>query len=562
MAFQRFGAITVFCLSVNLSTRLIVNLLNCVVLLRDSPLCSTYNDATTGKKKDRTRRSYIRGTYGSESQEETATAQPKHLRPKDGTQSIILAVFHNYYTQAKVTLAQILWVQDEGIDGYYLIADGDKNIKSNLTRLGSSREAVKNLKTRGFLVQKSFEPYSEIFRSKLGISNRGAMEVFNQAIGVKEVTDLNLFIRKHMLGPSDAVDFLDTKLIPHYRELNRCWEAIQKAEAQLKRLKPIVALYDKIVEADTTKRRLEGLKVELPNYYASEELGLRVAYDEQLEEVISKLKQKREGLKTVLENELSNKESIAVELSKDKVGSRLREIELEHQLATTLRDQKLLTLGGLKTHLTTLGKPVVMETEAQFGELRNRLLMEKGTLDGNKTTQEQKKVEHALAKEKAEQDRNRIATEAQSIRDNQVLIPVEFVMLRKAACEALEIPVEQLPFAGELMEVKSAYKEWTGAIERLLHNFGVSLLVPEDLYSQVARYINSKHLNIRFVFHRVPTNKQSVRQEILNDPRSRCKVRVSRCSSNWVAPTSDVSVRAVGRRLKRIPISQTSTKCR
>jgi len=246
---------------------------------------------------------------------------------------------------------------------------------------------------------------------------------------------------------------------------------------------------------------------------------LRLAYHEQLEEVISKLKQRRDGFKNALDQELANKESIAIELSRDKVGSRLREIELEQQLAATRRDQKLQTLGGLKTHLCTLGKQVVLETEVQFGELRKRLLMEQGTLEGNKSTHEQKKVEHALAKERAEQARTRIAVEAQSIRDNQVLIPVEFVNIRKAACEALGIAMDRLPFAGELMEVKSEFKEWTGAIERLLHNFGVSLLVPEPLYSQVAHYINSKHLNVRFVFQRVPATQQTPRQDILNDAK-------------------------------------------
>lgn len=496
----------------------------------------TYNDATTGKRKDRTRKTYIRGTYGSESQEDTATAQPKHLRPKDGTQSTILAVFHNYYTRGNVTVAQILWIQDDGIEGYYLVADGDKNIKSHLTHLGNSREAMKNLKARGFLVQKSFEPYSEIFRGKLGIPNRGAMEVFNQAIGVKEVTDLNLFIRKHMLAPSDAVDFLETKLIPHYNELNRCWETIQKAEAQLKRLIPIAAHYQKIVDAETAKKRLADLKIALPSLYAFEELGLRVAYDEELAETISKLDQKRGGLKAALEQELKNKESIAIELSRDKVGSRLREIELEREVATERRGQKLKTLEGIKTQLAVLGKPLNLETETQFSELRTKLLMEQGTLESNKTTHEQKKVEHALAKERAEQDRTRIAAETQSIRDNQVLIPVEFVMIRKAACEALNVSVEQLPFAGELMEVKPEFKEWTGAIERLLHNFGVSLLVPEGLYAQVAQYINSKHLNIRFVFHRVPSSRQAPRQDILNDPK-RVPIRLNfkeHALTDWV----------------------------
>lgn len=483
------------------------------------PASLTYNDASASKKKDRTRKTYIRGTYGSESQEDTATAQPKHLRPKDGTQSIILAVFRNYYTSAEATIAQILWVQEDDIEGYFLVADGDKTIKQHLTHLGTSKEAMKNLKARGFQVQKSFESYSETFRSKLGIPNRGAMEVFNQAIGVKEVTDLNLFIRKHMLAPSDALGFLETKLIPHYRELNRCWEAIEKAKAQLQRLTPICAHYGKIELAEAERKRLEFVKSQAPAYYAHQELGLRKAYDEQLEGSISKLQTKRDGLKTALDGELATKESIAIELSKDKVGSRLREIELEQELAAIRRDHKLQTIKGVKTHLLTLGKPVVLETESQFNDLRHKLLIEQGTLEGNKAAQEQKKVEHALAKEKAEQERKRISEEAQSIRDNQVLIPVEFVTIRKAVCEALSISPDQLPFAGELIEVKSEYKEWTGAIERLLHNFGVSLLVPESVYQQVAQYINAKHLNIRFVFHRVPASKPAVRHELLSDPK-------------------------------------------
>jgi uncharacterized protein YPO0396 len=483
------------------------------------PASLTYNDAITGKKKDRTRKSYIRGTYGSESQEDTATAQPKHLRPKDGTQSIILAVFRNYYTSAETTVAQILWVQDQDVDGYFLVADGDRSIKEHLTNLETSREVVKNLKARGFQVQKSFESYSEVFRAKLGIPNRGAMDVFNQAIGVKEVTDLNLFVRKHMLAPSDALGFLETKLIPHYRELNRCWEAIQKAEVQLKRLRPIASGYEKIVAAEREKKRLDALKREVPAYYAQRELGLRRAYDEQLEGSIAKLQEKRDGLKTALERELATRESIKVELSKDKVGSRLREIELEQELAITRRAHKLQTLNGIKAHLSTLGKPTVLESEAQFTELRHKLLMEQGTLEGNRLAQEQKKVEHALAKERAEEDRQRIGAEAQSIRDNQVLIPLEFVNIRKAVSEALGLSADQLPFAGELIEVKAEYREWTGAIERLLHNFGVSMLVPESVYRQVAQYINAKHLSIRFVFHRVPAAKQIVRLELLNDPK-------------------------------------------
>ena len=58
--------------------------------------------------------------------------------------------------------------------------------------------------------------------------------------------------------------------------------------------------------------------------------------------------------------------------------------------------------------------------------------------------------------------------------------------IREAVSAATRIPTDELPFAGELMEVKTEFREWTGAIERLLHQFGVSLLVPEKHYLSVA----------------------------------------------------------------------------
>ena len=45
-----------------------------------------------------------------------------------------------------------------------------------------------------------------------------------------------------------------------------------------------------------------------------------------------------------------------------------------------------------------------------------------------------------------------------------------------------------MPFAGELIEVRNVYADWTGAIERLLRAFGLSLLVPEQLYRPAAGF--------------------------------------------------------------------------
>ena len=91
-----------------------------------------------------------------------------------------------------------------------------------------------------------------------------------------------------------------------------------------------------------------------------------------------------------------------------------------------------------------------------------------------------------------------------------MLIPGYLQRVRDALCQATGVAEEALPFAGELIEVKPEYVEdWGGAIERLMHNFGVSLLVPERHYQQVARWINGRRLTdaagdgVRLAFQRV-----------------------------------------------------------
>ncbi|WP_241901761.1 ATP-binding protein [Vibrio breoganii] len=75
--------------------------------------------------------------------------------------------------------------------------------------------------------------------------------------------------------------------------------------------------------------------------------------------------------------------------------------------------------------------------------------------------------------------------------------------LRERLCEALEVDEETLPFVGELVQVKSSQSLWQGAIERVLHNFALSLLVPPHLYQQVSEFVENNHLGTRLVYYRI-----------------------------------------------------------
>lgn len=55
---------------------------------------------------------------------------------------------------------------------------------------------------------------------------------------------------------------------------------------------------------------------------------------------------------------------------------------------------------------------------------------------------------------------------------------------------------------------------WEGAAERLLRNLGLSLLVPDDHYVAVQRWVDQHHLRAKVVYYRIPANVRRTDDEL------------------------------------------------
>ncbi|ABM61522.1 conserved hypothetical protein [Halorhodospira halophila SL1] len=99
--------------------------------------------------------------------------------------------------------------------------------------------------------------------------------------------------------------------------------------------------------------------------------------------------------------------------------------------------------------------------------------------------------------------------ELESLRQRRSNIPARMLELRQRLCQELSLDEEAVPFAGELLQVHEQETDWEGAIERLLHNFGLSLLVPEAHYRAVAGWVDRSHLRGRLVYYRVREPRSS-----------------------------------------------------
>jgi len=81
-----------------------------------------------------------------------------------------------------------------------------------------------------------------------------------------------------------------------------------------------------------------------------------------------------------------------------------------------------------------------------------------------------------------------------SLEQRTTNLPTEQVELRGQLCGDLGFTPDDLPYAGELLDVAEEHAEWRGAAERVLRGFALSLLVRQEHYEAVTHWVNGRRL--------------------------------------------------------------------
>ena len=128
------------------------------------------------------------------------------LRTDGRSYSVILGVFAAGDTV--VTLAQVFWMKQGQAgqpDRFFVVAERELSIAEDLAGFGTEINSLRRrLRADGARVYDAFAPYGTDFRRRLGIDSAQAMDLFHQTVSMKSVSNLNDFVRSHMLEPFDA----------------------------------------------------------------------------------------------------------------------------------------------------------------------------------------------------------------------------------------------------------------------------------------------------------------------------------------------------------------------
>ena len=462
----------------------------------------SYNKAAGADSKERSLRSYVLGHYKSERNEISGTAKPVALRDQNNY-SVILGVFHNAGYLQTVTLAQVFWMKDALAQParFFVAAERGLSIASDFAQFGSDITGLrKKLRGAGAEVFDSFPPYGAWFRRRFGIDNEQALELFHQTVSLKSVGNLTDFVRSHMLEPFDVTPRI-AALISHFDDLNRAHEAVLKAKRQVELLTPLVnncqlhgVLTGQIEELRACREALKPyfavLKLSLLDKRIAtllEEWERQASSVTRLENIRDAERTEQDELKrSIADNGGDRLERLAAEIRKKNQECHTRERRAE-------RYAELMRIVG--------GTP--SEDEAGFcGQRQHFLTLTEAARDREAVLQNDL-TEHGVSLRQGKQEHDELSTEIISLKARRNNIPAEQVAIRGALCKALSLPEDDMPFVGELLQVQDDQRDWEGVAERLLRNFGLSLLVPDGHYAAVAGWVDRTNLRKRLVYFRV-----------------------------------------------------------
>jgi uncharacterized protein YPO0396 len=471
-----------------------------------------YNKAGQAERDERDLRSYVLGTYKSERASTGNGAKPISLRSPRSAYGVILGRFHNADVDETTTLAQIFWFREQvGQPArFFVVAEKALSIEQDFMGFGGDINALRRRlrATPAVTLHDNYPSYGAAFRRRFGIAGEQAIDLFLQTVSMKTVGDLTGFVRRHMLEPFPVEERIE-QMIRHFDDLTRAHGEVVKARQQIDLLAPIVADCDRHAETALEVRGLTGARDALKAYMAALLIELIDERHKNLDGEIERLGQRITNLKL---QEAEN-EQARIALERDinaNGGTRLGQIDLELRQKGTIRDERQRRASTYAELARSIGVDIPGTPET-FADRLTEVTQQLATLGDGESTLQNKRVDLEIDFRSKRESHQAQKAEIESLKRRRSNLPAPVIALREQLSAVTGIDADEMPFAGELIEVRPEAADWEGAAERLLRGFALTLLVPVRHYEAVSTWAEG-HIGTRLVYYRVPDGVPAQRQ--------------------------------------------------
>ncbi|WP_200892495.1 hypothetical protein [Aliterella atlantica] len=227
---------------------------------------------------------------------------------------------------------------------------------------------------------------------------------------------------------------------------------------------------------------------------------------------------------------------LEISISNDSVGQRLQELKREleqRQKELTSKKNQTKEYDRLAQQLDLL--PYTDSTTFYAARTKGEKL--KQDIDEALQTLVARRDDEIALRSDLQKQQAKLEDELKSLRSRKSQIPKTNLDIRDRLVRDLNLSQSDLPFVGELLQVRLEAQEWEGAIERLLRGFGLCVLVSEAHYQAVNAYVYRTDLKERLVYYRVTPAVTSPTQRALNPQQIPHKLEIKQDNdtfSQWL----------------------------
>lgn len=491
----------------------------------------------------RTEESYVLGEYGDIATE--MGRQIQRLRDdKSNAYSLLLATFKN--EEKYVTLIQARWFAGGEMKRKYIIAFRALKIVNDINSFDPKGDWIRVLNkkypkqgTKDIIL--SFDgptKYAEGLMKVFGMRSSKALTLFDQTMRLKVMGNLDEFVRQNMLEES-AIENDFQSLRSNYQKLLDAHREMQKAEKQLELLWPVKTHAEELNKSESELTRLLELRDTNPVYFSHRKLSFLTVETDRESSEFDRIKEEEISLRKDIEINREAEKVLEANIRADETGKQIQglESEINRKVAEkTRRDEKLSKYNIASTKINFEENP----TESQFYEFIKKALDRNSEIEYELKDKEngiQKKLrllenEKEVA-EKQQKERQKELNELTKQKNN---ITGRVSEIRQEILAAVGATESEIPFIGELIQVLPSEKHWEMAIEKVLHNFALRLIVPEKYYRQVNSYVNDNNLKGRITYDRLQAGRQvnNMFEKEQHSIISKLEIKRSSLYSDWV----------------------------
>lgn len=460
------------------------------------------NTAAGSSAGRRTVDKYVRGAWGQRS--DGGTSKVMYLRG-EGTAWSAIAVSYRSNTGRTVTGLVLKWLTGESrsdSSSRFVLADGDRDIEDVCNRWAAGRFDSSVFKDDEWRFSTKVESqYLAQLYATIGIrASDAAQQLLGKAKSLKSVGGLEQFVREFMLDEPSS--------------LTRLPDA-------LKQIDPLVEARELLAVAQK-KRKILGDIEKIQQRYASESSDLGIidlvdqpmvrAYTdhvrlaqcgpqiESLDATIDQLGNEYEDVTRQLNLAKAEGDSLNAQIS----GSSASLGPLQSQVAAAEAQAEQVSRRRAAYESMLAAHDIdVPDTADEFWNLREELATLVTELLAKLDRGREASTDAEYAQKAARIARDDAAKELKRVEHVGSALPEFAITMREHICAAVGIDPGELPYIAELMDLRPEQGRWRVAVEKVLRGVGLRLLVPDERYSAVLRFVNETNMGGRLQLHHV-----------------------------------------------------------